>query len=64
MLKDVTMTLLNPIVHVWDFTGRKINQCNPKCPNIDELRTAILQEELSEQPLAVKKVVQFGLYVA
>jgi hypothetical protein len=23
---------------------RKINQCNPKCQNIDELRTAILQE--------------------
>jgi hypothetical protein len=24
--------------------GRKINQRNPKCQNIDELRTAILQE--------------------
>jgi hypothetical protein len=30
--------------HVWDFIGRKINQHNPKCQNIDELRTAILQE--------------------
>jgi hypothetical protein len=29
---------------VWDFIGRKINQRNPKCKNIDELRTAILQE--------------------
>jgi hypothetical protein len=28
----------------WDFIGRKINQRNPKCQNIDELRTAILQE--------------------
>jgi Fe-S cluster biosynthesis and repair protein YggX len=27
-----------------DFLGRKINQRNPKCQNIDELRTAILQE--------------------
>jgi hypothetical protein len=27
-----------------DFIGRKINQRNPKCQNIDELRTAILQE--------------------
>jgi hypothetical protein len=27
-----------------DFIGRKINQLNPKCQNIDELRTAILQE--------------------
>jgi transposase len=91
---------MNPIEHVWDIIGRKINQRNPKCQNIDQLRTAILQEwqqfpqerlrrlvrsmtrhvtelhnkrggyatsqtmELSEQPLAVKNVVQFGLYVA
>ena len=35
---------MNPIEHVWDFIGRKINQHNPKCQYIDELRTAILQE--------------------
>jgi transposase len=35
---------MNPIEHAWDFIGRKINQRNPKCQNIDELRTAILQE--------------------
>ena len=35
---------MNPIEHVWDFIGRKINQRNPKCQNIEELRTAILQE--------------------
>ena len=35
---------MNPMEHVWDFIGRKINQRNPKCHNIDELRTAILQE--------------------
>ena len=35
---------LNPIEHVWHFIGRKINQRNPKCQNIDELITAILQE--------------------
>ena len=35
---------MNPIEHVWDFIGRKITQRNPKCQNIDELRTAILQE--------------------
>ena len=34
---------MNPIEHVWDFIGRKINQRNPKCQNIDELRAAILQ---------------------
>ena len=31
---------MKPIEHVWDFIGRKINQRNPKCQNIDELRTA------------------------
>jgi hypothetical protein len=36
--------ILNPIEHVWDFIGRKINQRNPKCQYIDELRTAILQD--------------------
>jgi hypothetical protein len=30
---------MNPIGHVLDFIGRKINQRNPKCQNIDELRT-------------------------
>ena len=35
---------MNPIEHVWDFIGRKINQRNRRCQNIDELRTAILQE--------------------
>jgi hypothetical protein len=35
---------MNPIEHVWDFFGRKINQRNPKCQNNDELRTAIFQE--------------------
>jgi hypothetical protein len=35
---------MNPIEHVWDSVGRKINQRNPKCQYIDELRTAILQE--------------------
>ena len=35
---------MNPIEYVWDFIDRKINQRNPKCQNIDELRTGILQE--------------------
>ena len=33
---------MKPMEHVWDFIARKINQRNPKCQNIDELRTAIL----------------------
>jgi hypothetical protein len=32
---------MKPIEHDWDFIGRKINQRNPKCQNIDELRTNI-----------------------
>jgi transposase len=35
---------MNPIEHVWDFIAQKITQRNPKCQNINELRTAILQE--------------------
>jgi hypothetical protein len=35
---------MNSIDHVWDFIGQKINQRNPKCQNIDELRSVILQE--------------------
>jgi hypothetical protein len=35
---------MNPIEHVWDFIGQNIKQRIPKCQNIDELRTAILQE--------------------
>jgi hypothetical protein len=35
---------INHIEHVWDFIGRKINQRNPQCQIIDELRTAILRE--------------------
>ena len=35
---------MNPIAHIWDFIGRTINQRNSKYQNIDELRTAILQQ--------------------
>jgi hypothetical protein len=35
------MADMNPIEHVWDFIGRKINERNPKCQNIDELRIGL-----------------------
>jgi hypothetical protein len=35
---------MNPIEHVLVFIGQKINQRNPKCQHIDELRSAIPQE--------------------
>jgi hypothetical protein len=50
---------MNPIEHVWDFIGRKINQGNPKCQNIDELRTAILQEWQSQRLMDMRFVFIF-----
>lgn len=35
---------MNPIEHVWDYLGRKLNARNPKCQNIQELRNALVQE--------------------
>ena len=30
---------MNSIEHIWDSIGREINQRNPKCQNIEELRS-------------------------
>ena len=35
---------INLIEHVWDFIGRKINQRQPKCQNLNELRVALIAE--------------------
>ena len=35
---------MNPIEHFWDYLGQKVNARTPKCQNIQELRTALLQE--------------------
>lgn len=35
---------MNLIEHVWDFIGRKINQRQPKCQNLNELRVALIAE--------------------
>ena len=35
---------MNPIEHVWDFIGRKLNQRIPRCRNIAELTNAIVEE--------------------
>jgi hypothetical protein len=34
---------MNPIKHLWDYLGRKVNARTPKCQNIQELGTALLQ---------------------
>jgi transposase len=47
-VQTITWPAMSPdmkhIEHVWDFIGRKINQRNPKCQNVDELITAVLCE--------------------
>ena len=42
--QEAVQTIPWPAMSRWDTIDRQINQRNPKCQNIDELRTAILQE--------------------
>jgi hypothetical protein len=49
---------MNPIEHVWDSVGRKINQRNPKCQYIDELRTDILQEWQQSPQKRLRRLVR------
>jgi hypothetical protein len=42
--QEAVQTIPWPAMSRWDIIDRQINQRNPKCQNIDELRTAILQE--------------------
>ena len=35
---------MNPIEHVWDYIGQRLNHRNPQCQNLAELRTAIVEE--------------------
>jgi transposase len=35
---------MNPIEHVWDYLGRRLNERNPRCENIQELRDALVEE--------------------
>jgi hypothetical protein len=37
---------MNHIEHAWELIGRKINQRNPKCKNIDELRIVVVLNEV------------------
>ena len=36
-------TDMNPIKHLWDYLGRKVNARTLKCQNIQELGTALVQ---------------------
>ena len=35
---------MNPMEHLWDYLGRKVNALTPKRQNIQELGTALIQE--------------------
>lgn len=35
---------MNPIEHVWDYIGQRLNHRNPQCQNLAELRTAMVEE--------------------
>jgi transposase len=35
---------MNPIEHVWDYIGQRLNHRNPQCQNLAELRTARVEE--------------------
>ena len=35
---------MNPIEHVWDYIGQRLNHRNPQCHNLAELRTAMVEE--------------------
>jgi hypothetical protein len=35
---------MNPIEHVWDYFGQRLNHRNPQCHNLAELRTAMVEE--------------------
>jgi transposase len=40
---------LNPIVHVWDFLGKRVRRCQPRPETLNGLRVA-LQEEWAQTP--------------
>ena len=35
---------MNPIEHVWNYIGQRLNHRNPQCQNLAELRTAMVEE--------------------
>jgi hypothetical protein len=35
---------MNPIEHVWDYIGQRLNHRNSQCQNLAELRTAMVEE--------------------
>jgi transposase len=49
---------MNPIEHLWDDIGRKINNRVPACQNLKELRDALVQEWQSIPLRTLRHLVQ------
>ena len=49
---------MNPIEHLWDDIGRKINDRVPACQNLKELRDALVQEWQSIPLRTLRHLVQ------
>jgi hypothetical protein len=49
---------MNPIEHLWDDIGRKINDRVPACQNLQELRDALVQEWQSIPLRTLRHLVQ------
>jgi len=49
---------VNPIEHLWDDIGRKINDQVPACQNLQELRDALVQEWQSIPLRTLRHLVQ------
>jgi hypothetical protein len=42
MIRSIT-SITASLKHLWDYLGRKVNARTPKCQNIQELGTALVQ---------------------
>ncbi len=49
---------MNPIEHVWDYIGRKINEREPPCQDINELRATLIQEWRQFPQNRLRRLVQ------
>jgi hypothetical protein len=49
---------MNPIEHLWDYLGKKVNEREQKCQNIAELRTALIEEWQRYPQNKLRRLVQ------
>ena len=49
---------MNPIEHVWDQIGRNINELDPPCQNLNELRAALIAQRRMFPQNKLRRLVQ------